>query len=166
MRIWCIRIVNVLVLRTRRKVHNVDTMLIRYRTASRYRRCNEDERFTMSTRGWFDIVHHRDVHDVFVCLFYFESHEQCFSYLATVTITGDSAANLDLCLALTAFSSDGSFRCHSYCDTGPPLLRSYPKDLWFSLLNAVLLAKKQSLPILNIWRGRPERGSNSRPTVC
>jgi hypothetical protein len=37
---------------------------------------------------------------LFVC---FESHEQFFSYLATVTITGDRAANLDLFLALTAF---------------------------------------------------------------
>jgi hypothetical protein len=30
---------------------------------------------------------------------------------------GDKAANLDLCLALTAFSSEGSFTCHTYCDT-------------------------------------------------
>jgi hypothetical protein len=68
-----------------------------------------------------------------------------------VTITGDGAANLDLCLALMAFSSEGSFTCHTYCDTGPPFLRSYPKDPWFSLLNAVLLAKEQSLPILNVF---------------
>jgi hypothetical protein len=41
---------------------------------------------------------------MFVCLFvWFESHEQFFSYLATVTITGDGSANLDRCLALTAF---------------------------------------------------------------
>jgi hypothetical protein len=60
--------------------------------------------------------------------YYFELHEQFFSYLATVTITDDRAANLDLCLALTAFSSGGSFTCHTYCDTGPPLIRSYPKD--------------------------------------
>jgi hypothetical protein len=53
-------------------------------------------------------------------LFCFESHEQFFSYLATVTITGDGAANLDRCLALTDFSSKGSFPCHTYCDTGPP----------------------------------------------
>ena len=73
-----------------------------------------------------------------------------YSYLATFTITGDRAANLDLCLALTAFSSEGYFTCHTYCDTGPPFLRSYPKDPWFYLLNAVFLAKKQSLPILNV----------------
>jgi hypothetical protein len=86
-----------------------------------------------------------------VCLFVcFESHEQFFNYLATVTITGDGAANLDLCLALTAFSSEGSFTCHTYCNMGPPFLRSYPKDPWFYLLNAVLLAKEQSLPILNV----------------
>jgi hypothetical protein len=35
---------------------------------------------------------------LFVC---FLLHEQFFSYLAAVTITGDGAANLDLCLALT-----------------------------------------------------------------
>jgi hypothetical protein len=45
----------------------------------------------------------------------FEWHEQFFSYLATVTITGDRAANLDPFLALTAFSSEGSFMCHTYC---------------------------------------------------
>ena len=65
------------------------------------------------------------------CLFvWFESHEQFFSYLATVTITGDGAANLDLCLALTAFSSEGSFTCHTYCDTGPPFLRLYDSTFW------------------------------------
>jgi hypothetical protein len=68
----------------------------------------------------------------------------------------------------TAFSSEGSFTCHTYCDTGLPFLRLYPKDQWFSLLNAVLLAKEQSLPILNVLGlTRPARaGSNSRPSVC
>jgi hypothetical protein len=50
----------------------------------------------------------------FCSFVYFESHEQFFSYLATVNITGDRAANLDLCLALTAFSNEGSFTCHTY----------------------------------------------------
>jgi hypothetical protein len=89
----------------------------------------------------------RDLYRLFVC---FESHKQFFSYLVTVTITGDGAANLDPCLALTAFSSEGSLTCHTYCDTGPPFLRSHPKDPWFYLLNAVLVAKEQSLPILNV----------------
>jgi hypothetical protein len=53
---------------------------------------------------------------MFIC---FESHEQLYSSLATVTIAGDRDANLDLCLALTAFSSEGSFTCHTYHDTGP-----------------------------------------------
>jgi hypothetical protein len=48
------------------------------------------------------------------------------------------------------FSSKGSFTCNTYCDTGPPFLRLYSKDQWFYLLNAVLLAKEQSLPILNV----------------
>jgi hypothetical protein len=95
---------------------------------------------------------------IFVCLFYFELHKQFFSYLATVTITSDRAAHLDQCLALTAFSSEGSFTCNTYCDTGPLFLRSHPKDPWFSLLNVVLLAKEQSLPILNVlsltWQAR------------
>ena len=57
------------------------------------------------------------------------------------------AANLDLCLALMAFSSEGYLACHTCCNTGPPFLRSHPKDPWFSLLNAELLAMEQSLPI-------------------
>jgi hypothetical protein len=80
----------------------------------------------------------------------FEPHDQFFSYLEAVTITGDRAANLDQCLALVTFSSEGSFTLHTYCDTGPPFLRSYLKDPWFSLLNPVLLTKEQSLPILNV----------------
>jgi hypothetical protein len=51
---------------------------------------------------------------------------------------------------LRAFSSEGYITCHTYCDTGPPFLMSYPKDSWLSLLNAVLLAKEKSLPILNV----------------
>jgi hypothetical protein len=45
--------------------------------------------------------------EMFVCL---KSHEQFLSSLATVTNAGDRAANLDLCLTLTAFSSEGSLR--------------------------------------------------------
>jgi hypothetical protein len=60
--------------------------------------------------------------------------------------------SLDLCLELKAFSSEGSFMCHTYCDTGPPFLRSYPKDPRFYLLNAMLLTNEQSLPILNVLR--------------
>jgi hypothetical protein len=59
-------------------------------------------------------------------------------------------ANLDLCFELAAFSNEGSFTCHTYCDTVPLFLKSYPKDPWFSLLNAVLLAKEHSLPISNV----------------
>jgi hypothetical protein len=62
---------------------------------------------------------------LYTCLFIcFESHEQFFSYLATVTITVDEAVNLNLRLSLTAFSSEGSCTCHTYFDTGPPFLRS------------------------------------------
>jgi hypothetical protein len=50
----------------------------------------------------------------------FEPHEQFFSFLATITIADDKVANLDLCLALTAFGSEGFLTCHTYCDTGPP----------------------------------------------
>jgi hypothetical protein len=47
---------------------------------------------------------------LFVCFVY--PPKQVFSYLAAVTITGDRAANLDLYVALMAFSSEGSFMCH------------------------------------------------------
>jgi hypothetical protein len=70
---------------------------------------------------------------LFVCV---ESHEQFFQAIwRLVTITGDRAAKSDLWLALTAFSSEGSFTCRTYCQTGPPFFRSYSKDPWFSLLN-------------------------------
>jgi hypothetical protein len=63
------------------------------------------------------------------CLFdCFEPHGQIFIYLTAVTIASDRAVNLDLCLILTAFRSEGTFRYHIYCDTGPQFLRSYPKD--------------------------------------
>jgi hypothetical protein len=59
-------------------------------------------------------------------------------------------ANLDLCFALTALRGEGSFTYHTYCNTESPFLRSYPKDPWFSLLNAMLLPKEQSLLISNV----------------
>jgi hypothetical protein len=62
----------------------------------------------------------------FVCLFI--AAQAIFSYLAAVTITGGRTANLDQCLALMAFSSEGSFTCHTYCDMGPKFIRSHPKD--------------------------------------
>jgi hypothetical protein len=81
----------------------------------------------------------------------------CFeSQIAIFQLSGDShhcwrqGCKFWPCLTLTAFSSEGSFTCHTYCDTGPPFLRSYPKDPWFYLLNVMLLAKEQSLPILNV----------------
>jgi hypothetical protein len=52
--------------------------------------------------------------------------KQFFSYPAAVTITGDSVTNLDLFLALMAFSSEGSLSCYS--DTGPRFIVSHPKD--------------------------------------
>jgi hypothetical protein len=96
------------------------------------------------THVWLDVYTNTPLSSHLFC---FESHEQYFSYLVTINITGDRAANLDLCLA---FSSEGCFTYHTYCNIGPPFLRSYPKDPWFSLLNAMLLAKEQSLTILNV----------------
>jgi hypothetical protein len=48
--------------------------------------------------------------------------------MTAVTFTGDRAANLDLSSTLTAFSSEFSLTCHTYCDTRPTFLRSYTKD--------------------------------------
>jgi hypothetical protein len=70
---------------------------------------NYMSRFPRVTAG--QSAKYRALYCLFVC---FESHEQFFSYLATVTITGDRAANFDLGLALAAFSSEGSFTCHTY----------------------------------------------------
>jgi hypothetical protein len=97
----------------------------------------------------------KQIHNVIrmFCLFVWSctSNFSAIWWLSQVPMTLVSwAANLDLCFALTAFSSEGSFTCHTYCDTGPRFLRSCLKDPCFSLLNAVLLAKEQSLPVLNV----------------
>jgi hypothetical protein len=91
------------------------------------------------------------------CFIYSENHEGTIVCLFRVAraifqLSGDCHhyRSHDLCLALQAFRSTGSFTFHTYCDTGPPFLRSYPKDPWFYLLNAVLWAKRQSLLILNV----------------
>jgi hypothetical protein len=70
---------------------------------------------------------------LFVC---FQSHEQFSSYLASVTSAGDRAANLDLCLVLMTFSCQGSFTCHTYCDTGPPFLAHLSWKLKWAILIA------------------------------
>jgi hypothetical protein len=62
---------------------------------------------------------------LFVCI---DLSEQVFSYPAAVTITGDRTANSNLCFALMAFSSEGSFSCYTYCDAGPWFIRSNAKD--------------------------------------
>jgi hypothetical protein len=48
--------------------------------------------------------------------------------LVADTITGDRAANLNPSLALAAINSEDSLTYHTYCNTGPPFLKSYPKD--------------------------------------
>jgi hypothetical protein len=106
----------------------------------------------------------------FVCLIV-HSHEQFFSYPAAVIIIGDRAANLDLCLALMAYSSEGSFTCHTYCDMGPPfytvglvpirtyhilIIRSLPccsncrPCRWPRLSDATTLKNKKLLPFFTV----------------
>jgi hypothetical protein len=82
----------------------------------------------------------------------FRLNEQFFSYmyLAGHHCRLEDCKFRPTCMLSTYSCSEGSFMCHTYCDMGPPFLRSYPKDLWFSLLNAVLLMKEQSLPILKV----------------
>jgi hypothetical protein len=72
-----------------------------------------------------------------------------FSYLATVTITGDRAANLDLCLALTAFSSEGSFTPHLVRHE-TSVFKVISERLVILTSECVLLAKEQLLPIFNV----------------
>jgi hypothetical protein len=56
-----------------------------------------------------------------LCLFvYLEPPEQFCTYPAAFTITGDRAANLDLCLALMTFGSEGSFSCRTFVFCATP----------------------------------------------
>jgi hypothetical protein len=68
----------------------------------------------LTPKFWIIFDDNEKNYDLVLLTCLFESQEQIFSYLATVTITGNKAANLDLCLALTAFSSEGSFTCHTF----------------------------------------------------
>jgi hypothetical protein len=64
----------------------------------------------------------------YICLFICFNRTNNFSAiwrLSSLPATGLQ----NLCLVFTAFSIEGSFTCHTHCDTGPPFLRSYPKDL-------------------------------------
>jgi hypothetical protein len=83
---------------------------------------------------------------MFECLLVNSHLNEFFSYPAAVTITGDRAAKLDLCLALVAFSSEGSFTCHTCCDMGPMFLRSFERPVILTSKRPALL-KEQSLPV-------------------
>jgi hypothetical protein len=71
-----------------------------------------------------------------------------------VTIAGDRAVNLDLCLALTAFSCEGSFTCTHLLRHGTSVFKVIFERLVILPSECGplgdLLAKEQSLPILNV----------------
>jgi hypothetical protein len=66
-----------------------------------------------------------------------------FQLSGAVAITGDRAANLDVCLALSAFSSEGSSHQLRHGTSVFTITSIRPLD-------AALLAKEQSLPILHL----------------
>jgi hypothetical protein len=68
---------------------------------------------------YFKYCNNRDVNKKINKISVYSRTSNFSDYLAAVTITGDRAENLDLCLALVAFSSEGSFTCHTCCDTEP-----------------------------------------------
>jgi hypothetical protein len=72
-----------------------------------------------------------------VCFDSLWPHAQSCSYLSALAITCDKGTNLDLC----CFSSEGSFMCHTFGNTGPPYKRPVILDCKCSAL-----AKEQSLP--------------------
>jgi hypothetical protein len=95
------------------------------------------------------------------CLFVYRRRTSNFSAFWRLC---DSAENVDLCLTLVAFSSEGSFTCHTCCNTGRSFLRSYLKGPWFSFVNADLSDSSEGVIItFRFWRGRYECGLNSRP---
>jgi hypothetical protein len=56
------------------------------------------------------------------------------NYPAAVAITGDRAANLDMCLALTLLAVRILLRANTCLEKGPLFLSSYTIDPRFSLL--------------------------------
>jgi hypothetical protein len=75
--------------------------------------------------------------------------------MATVSITGDRTANFDLCLALTVFSSEGSFVCHTLALQGsncnPCLYISFCKVLLLTSLFCILVNHSMSVHFIEPW---------------
>ena len=45
-----------------------------------------------------------------------------------VNIAGEGLANVDLCSALVAIEQYGLLVCHTYCDTGHPIIMVFSED--------------------------------------
>ena len=71
---------------------------------------------------------------VFVCLFGFLSHSRIFHSYKDVTMTGEGLQILTYARCLWSLSSEGSLVCHTYYDTGHPLIKVISEDPWHSHL--------------------------------
>jgi hypothetical protein len=110
------------------KWHKMNLITWTSKIKHKYKVCTQDTWLSSSTSSFYCYLYYTII--VFWCLFLclfvwlFWAARASFSYLAAVAISSDKAENLDVCLVLMAFRSESSFTCHTYCDTGPPFLRS------------------------------------------
>jgi hypothetical protein len=63
---------------------------------------------------------------LFVCCF--TSRSRIFHLYGDVNIISEGLQNLGLCSAFRAIEKEGIFIVPTWCDTGPPFLRSHPMD--------------------------------------
>ena len=85
-------------------------------------------------------------------------HSRLFHYYRDVTITGDGLQILTYARHSWPLSSEVSLACHTYCDTGHPLIMVISEDPWHTYCRA--FSSGAVLPVLRL------RDSNTKPSAC
>ena len=100
----------------------------------------------------------------FLLFGFFSSHSRSFNSFGDVTINGEGLQILTNDRHLWPLSSEGSLKCHTYCDTGHLFIMVISEDPWLTS-SAERLAVELSLPVLTTWVCRGW-DSNTQPSAC
>ena len=87
------------------------------------------------------------------------SHSRIFQSYGAVTNTSEGLQSLTCTRHSWPLNSDGSSKCHTYCDTGQFFIIVISEDPWHSRLMTGRLAVELSLPVLTT-KVCPDRVSN------
>ena len=101
-----------------------------------------------------------------VCFFVWSlsPHSRIYHSLEDVTISGEGLHIFTYARHLWPLSSEGSFACHTYYDTGRPFIMVISENPWHTPI-AERLAGELSLPVLTTYICRGWN-SNTQPSAC